>query len=270
MIPELGSFSPAKDFADAFVAGPGFFYYRPERDVDQILHLASRFFDSKSSYKNQWPLDASLTGYSTDAENFHDPEIRDLKETFDINKQEQWPSQSVPSLMDRADSSMRNLAMEVSWNLFSGLGDTSLQHIYFSDDQRGMMRAIRYPGEADTGIGSHTDYGFLTLIIQDQVGGLEIFYQNEWHPVEPRPGTLVVNSGELLEVLTNGAIKPTLHRVRGQNKPRDSLVFFHNPGWDCVVRPMVSKGEVCKYDPVTTRDHITRRYNETYLVRKNT
>ncbi|MEU8977736.1 isopenicillin N synthase family dioxygenase [Streptomyces sp. NPDC058251] len=107
------------------------------------------------------------------------------------------------------------------------------------------LKLVRYPGSADDGadqgVGAHKDYGFLTLLLQDQVGGLQVQREDGlFHDVPPLPGAFVVNLGELLEVATNGYLIATNHRVvspAGATE-RFSVPFFYNPRLDARVEPL--------------------------------
>ncbi|MFD4412259.1 isopenicillin N synthase family dioxygenase [Streptomyces sp. NPDC058466] len=107
------------------------------------------------------------------------------------------------------------------------------------------LKLVRYPGSAgdgaDQGVGAHKDYGFLTLLLQDQVGGLQVQREDGlFHDVPPLPGAFVVNLGELLEVATNGYLIATNHRVvspAGATE-RFSVPFFYNPRLDARVEPL--------------------------------
>ncbi|KAI9202432.1 uncharacterized protein BJ171DRAFT_514050 [Polychytrium aggregatum] len=107
------------------------------------------------------------------------------------------------------------------------------------------LRMLRYP-PAKTGsirCGGHTDYGSLTLLFQDSVGGLEVFVPTSetirdpavdgWIPVVPAPNTLIVNAGDLMEFWTGGLIRSAPHRVRGwpgsESTSRYSVAFFGHP-----------------------------------------
>ncbi|MGW3119675.1 isopenicillin N synthase family dioxygenase [Streptomyces sp. NPDC001107] len=107
------------------------------------------------------------------------------------------------------------------------------------------LKLVRYPGTAgdgaDQGVGAHKDYGFLTLLLQDQVGGLQVQREDGvFHDVPPLEGAFVVNLGELLEVATNGYLVATNHRVvspAGATE-RFSVPFFYNPRLDARIKPL--------------------------------
>lgn len=104
------------------------------------------------------------------------------------------------------------------------------------------LKMVRYPGSAPgtaagdgQGVGAHKDYGFLTLLLQDSVGGLQVQREDGlFHEVPPLPGAFVVNLGELLEVATDGYLKATNHRVVSPPGARErfSVPFFYNPRLD--------------------------------------
>lgn len=104
-----------------------------------------------------------------------------------------------------------------------------------------LMRIFRYPpqapGASGWGVGEHTDYGLLTLLAQDSAGGLEVHTDDGWVQVDPEPDTLVCNLGDMLERLTGGAYRSTLHRVRSPSRGNDrlSFPFFLDPSWDARV-----------------------------------
>ncbi|MEU9231302.1 isopenicillin N synthase family dioxygenase [Streptomyces subrutilus] len=102
-------------------------------------------------------------------------------------------------------------------------------------------KLIRYPGSdptgADQGVGAHKDYGFLTLLLQDSVGGLQVVRDGGYVDIPPLPGAFVVNLGELLEIATEGYLTATDHRVVSPPGAveRYSVPFFYNPRLDAVV-----------------------------------
>jgi polar amino acid transport system ATP-binding protein len=110
-----------------------------------------------------------------------------------------------------------------------------------------LFRIFNYPagaGDAQSpvdsfGVGAHTDYGLLTLLHQDEVGGLEVRYEDEWVEVPYLPGTLVVNIGDMLERLTAGRYTSALHRVINRSgRARLSMPFFFDPAFDAGLAPI--------------------------------
>lgn len=91
------------------------------------------------------------------------------------------------------------------------------------------------------GVGEHTDYGLLTLLKQDAVGGLEVMHvDGTWMPAPPIDGTFVVNIGDIMEYLTHGYFTSTPHRVRNTSKEsmRLSFPFFFDPSLDALMQPI--------------------------------
>ncbi|MEZ0068943.1 isopenicillin N synthase-like dioxygenase [Streptacidiphilus sp. MAP12-20] len=114
----------------------------------------------------------------------------------------------------------------------------------FAGHPRSHLKLIRYPGRApvgnDQGVGVHKDYGFLTLLLTDGVGGLQVEAPGGFIDVPHIPGAFVVNLGELLEVATNGYLKATNHRVVSPPGARErySAPFFYNPRLDAHIAPL--------------------------------
>ncbi len=107
-----------------------------------------------------------------------------------------------------------------------------------------LFRIFRYPPMSPQrserwSVGEHTDYGLLTILAQDESGGLQIETPHGWIDVDPRPGTLVCNLGDMLERLTGGRYRSTPHRVRNAGSgDRLSFPFFLDPSWDAMVEKL--------------------------------
>ena len=100
----------------------------------------------------------------------------------------------------------------------------------------------------------HVDSGFVTLLAQDGVAGLEVEDRaGHWIAVPPTEGTLVVNFGKLLERWTGGRVRATRHRVVGSGRERFSIPFFYEPAVDAVIAPL-GLGE--SFAPVAYGDHL--------------
>lgn len=121
-----------------------------------------------------------------------------------------------------------------------GLGPT-----YFADrytaDPLVLFRIFHYPpapvaesSEAPAwGVGEHTDYGLLTILKQDAVGGLQVQSRGSWIDAPPVPNSFVCNLGDMLDRMTGGRYRSTPHRVRNASgRGRLSFPFFFDPGFD--------------------------------------
>jgi len=107
------------------------------------------------------------------------------------------------------------------------------------------LRLLHYPPQPpqtddQIGVRAHQDTDFLTILLQDHHGGLEV--QNRagaWIAAPPRPDTFVVNVGEMLELVTCGRFPATMHRVVNRSgAERYSVPFFISPDYDTVLRPL--------------------------------
>ncbi len=114
--------------------------------------------------------------------------------------------------------------------------------------------------------GAHTDYGTLTILMSDQsAGGLQARHKDGyWVDVLPKPGSYVINIGDIMQQWTNDRWVSTLHRVvnppaeLANTSRRHSVVFFHQPNYDAVIETLdtcVTREMPLKYDPVTYGDH---------------
>ncbi|KAJ4824188.1 hypothetical protein Tsubulata_011925 [Turnera subulata] len=118
-----------------------------------------------------------------------------------------------------------------------------------------LMVALRYFPATETennGLTEHEDGNCITFVLQDDAGGLEVRKDGEWIPAAPSKGTIVVNVGDVIQVLSNNKFKSATHRVvRPKDKSRYSFAFFHNLHGDKWVEPLpqftTEVGEAPKY-----------------------
>ena len=114
----------------------------------------------------------------------------------------------------------------------------------FFRDHTSSGRMNHYPPcpspELALGVGPHKDPGVLTILAQDEVGGLEVKRKSdgEWVGVKPRKGAYIINLGDVLQVWTNGEYESVDHRVKVNSmKERYSIPFFLNPSHYTMVEP---------------------------------
>jgi isopenicillin N synthase-like dioxygenase len=150
--------------------------------------------------------------------------------------------------------------------------DLGLEPDFFDDKfDRPMatLRLLHYPAppvgsEPRTGAGVHTDYGNLTLLATDDVGGLEVCARDgEWIEAPVVPGAFIVNIGDCLMRWTNDIYVSTPHRVVNRSaRERYSIAFFYDPNPDAIVETIpscVRQGERVRYPPILAADHLKRR-----------
>lgn len=115
----------------------------------------------------------------------------------------------------------------------------NLEESYFAERCTGqpltLFRIFNYPAAPDPGlwgVGEHTDYGLLTILLQDDAGGLEVRSRSAWVAAPPLANTFVCNIGDMLDRMTRGLYRSTPHRVRNRSsRDRLSFPFFFDPGF---------------------------------------
>jgi isopenicillin N synthase-like dioxygenase len=136
------------------------------------------------------------------------------------------------------------------------------------------MRILHYPTREGTdagvgdGIGPHIDYGFLTILYQDDASGLEVMNAaGNWVPAPPIPGTYVMNIGRVTQIWTNDFYKATQHRVRRVPLTRYSIPFFFNPDFDAIIEPFAaccSAENPPKYAPYCHGEFMADRFERSF------
>lgn len=152
---------------------------------------------------------------------------------------------------------------------------------FFRDKYRKPLQrtqAVYYPPQppaADDdqfGVAPHTDFGCITLLWQDDSGGLEVRHRSgEWIQAVPVEGTLVVNVGDLLARWSNDRFASTPHRVINRSgHERFSIATFYDPTYTARVDPreLGVPDAQCRYEPVAAGDHIVGRINASFGYRK--
>lgn len=143
---------------------------------------------------------------------------------------------------------------ELGHKLMTGVAlSLGLDESYFADrytaDPLPLFRIFNYPAlhtaEPAWGVGEHTDYGLLTILKQDEAGGLQVKSQSQWIDAHPIPGSFICNIGDMLDRLTGGLYCSTPHRVRNlSGRDRLSLPFFFDPNFNAEVSPIEIKDAV--------------------------
>lgn len=114
------------------------------------------------------------------------------------------------------------------------------------------------------GASPHTDFGAITLLLQDENPGLEVLDQEKevWVPIDPNPDTYVVNVGDMLSMWTSNEYKSSVHRVISKNPTdRYSVVFFLDGNLDCPLDPLDGRPN---HGSGTVEEHMLKRLKESY------
>ncbi|KAL2808326.1 hypothetical protein BJX63DRAFT_409640 [Aspergillus granulosus] len=231
--------------------------------------------------------------------------IPDVKESFEIGNETDesirniWiPEEVLPGFRGffakffNTCSDLETLMLRL---IAIGMGLDEQFFLEYHTDRVNQCRLLHYPaveedllrlGKAER-IAAHTDYGTMTILFQDEVGGLEvedIHEKGKFNPAPYIPGTAVVNIGDLLMRWSNHELKSTMHRVRApplvearaeevggsagrMTRPRYSIPYFISPDRDRLIECLPNchgPDRPKKYEPITSSDYIAMRMNATY------
>jgi isopenicillin N synthase-like dioxygenase len=189
----------------------------------------------------------------------------------------QWPD-ALPDFrptMQAYFDDMTALARRLMRGLALSLALPEAHFDDFCTDPIATLRLLHYPPQpaqplpGEKGCGAHTDFGSLTILAQDDAGGLQVWDESQgWIHAPPVPGAFVVNLGDLIARWTNDRYRSTLHRViNTSGRERYSIPFFFTGFPDYIVSCLPTcavDGEPARYAPVTTEQHLLECYRRTY------
>jgi isopenicillin N synthase-like dioxygenase len=286
----------AKDIHWA-LSNAGFMYVKNhgvDQDlIDRSFDEGAKFFDLPLDEKMSLHISQSgeaLRGYTEAFGENTDPErTKDLKEIFDLGREaldgktrpffgpNNWP-ESLPSFGSTM-TDYHNQVMGLARRLLGGIAlSLDLDQDYFDPmmtEPVSIQRVLHYPpqnkikDDSLIGIGAHSDYGCLTILAQDDVGGLQIMNRDGvWIEAPHIPGTFVINIGDMMQRLTNDVYLANLHRViNASGRERYSMPFFFDVDFDTVFKPLdkfVNSENPAKYEPIVCGDHKWNRYVDSF------
>lgn len=298
--PDVSQWSSVIKEIDNACRDTGFFYVTghgiPEPQFTQVEAMAKQFFELSEQEKQKINIQHSANhrGWGQVSAEQLDPNgPKDFKETFDMALDlspyhpqvtrcpdlygpNQYPNLEgfIPLVQQHYE-----LTLQVGLRILKAMAMALKQPEDFFTKHFScpisVLRLIHYPPQQtkSNGAGAHTDYGCITLLYQDQTGGLQVQgVDGQWVDAPPVEGSFVVNIGDLMQRWTNDRYKSTAHRVTSPTSDvtRFSMPFFVEPDFDTVVETLdscLADGEQSQYSAITAGDWILSRFSDTYEYR---
>jgi isopenicillin N synthase-like dioxygenase len=252
--------------------------------ISHAYEAATAFFARPEEEKRRFSVPGSLgqRGYTaTGGERAAGATAADLKEFFQVGPlvpdapggPNVWPDDAVREAVEPLYAALRDAALKLAAAVSEHLG---LGRDYLPDRIAGgqsILRLIHYPpvpadaALAATRAAAHADINLLTLLVGATAAGLEIERRDGsgWLPVIAEPGQIVADSGDMLQNLTGGAIRSTVHRVTnppgaGAREARLSMPFFCHPRPDVDLSPLALPGsEPSRFRSLTAGEFLEER-----------
>lgn len=281
----------------------GFFYIInhgvPQTVIDRAMAAAAQFFAYPADTKRAVAVNKRHRGWhALGGALMYEATKPDFKEFFSMGLElpeddpcvlagealrgpNQWPD-FMPELREALSEYYREIGRagaDLLKAVAAGLGIEPDFFVgkYLKPLQRTQM--VYYPphppmAESDQfGVAPHTDYGCITLLYQDNSGGLQVreLSSNSWIDATPIAGSLVVNVGDLLAHWSNNRFQSTLHRVINKSgHERYSIATFFDPTYSAVVDPcdLGIDPASSRYQPVAAGDYILKRIDDSMAYRK--
>ncbi len=260
------------------------------RLLAQVYAVSKQFFTGPAGVKQRCAYQSAAENFGYQGlqqENLDPTAPADIKETFTMRNilnhplpDARWPDPEFRELITRfyrdvlqAGHQLQRVlarALEVPSDFFTRVHNgenVTLRLLYYPD------KGIDHIEPGQLGAGAHTDYGLITLLFQDDVGGLQVLdKQQQWIDVPPVAGGIVINSGDLLELWTNGRYKSTLHRVQPKigASERLSIAMFIDPDsatrvW--VLDSCVDADHPPQFTPITAGEHLQQKIEASHKQR---
>ncbi|MET0542686.1 MAG: 2-oxoglutarate and iron-dependent oxygenase domain-containing protein [Variovorax sp.] len=274
----------------------GFFHLTGHRvnasSIEALVARAKAYFAQphEEKMRNYIGDSANHSGYVPEGEERFSENVVDRKEAYDVGFDygategrrpllgpNRWPD--MPGFREDVSGYYREV-LALSKLLFRGfalaLGVEEDRLVRYVNQPPSQLRLIHYPFDevpkgGGQGIGSHTDYECFTILLPT-APGLEVLNgAGEWIGVPVIPGAFVINIGDMLEVLSNGAFVATRHRVRKVQEERYAFPLFCACDYDTVIEPIVPRAAEdgpSPYTPLNCGDHIYAQTLQTFTYLK--
>ncbi|KAI0892758.1 putative 2OG-Fe(II) oxygenase family oxidoreductase [Annulohypoxylon nitens] len=279
----------------------------PERIQRELFQAAQRFFSLNEEVKTKLDARTTVgrRGYDAmESQSYHADTKPDLKEGFFVGHDYPLDDPNVQAKRFFMGQNVWPESTVLSRSAFRGPVETYFQEIHtlalkmleiiertlcqgsgvFRDFTRGntvsVLRILHYPPvpsllpvysskgiQQQLGAGAHTDFGAITLLLQDEHSGLEVLdpMVNTFVSVNPTPNAIVFNVGDMLSFWTGNEYKSSVHRVINKaSEDRYSAAFFYDGALDCTLEPFYRNDTTTERNSLNVEQHLLKRINESY------
>lgn len=276
------------------------FFALENHNVDESLMAkaysdAQQFFELPDDIKRQYerPEWHGQRGYvSFGREHAKDSKAPDLKEFWHVGREawkqpavnsetrmtNTWPTEVAdfrPAMLALYQN-MERCANSVLEACAEFLGEPIDRFTSIADDGDTILRVIHYPPIPEgvhpesVRAAAHEDINLITLLVEATAGGLELLQRDgTWRPIRALKGQIIVDTGDMIQNLTNGVLKSTTHRVVNPDNSRDrrfSMPFFVHPRSEASLNPLSScisrQGGKKLYPDITAGQYLSQRLQE--------
>ncbi|XP_038687633.1 protein DMR6-LIKE OXYGENASE 2-like [Tripterygium wilfordii] len=260
----------------------GFFQLKnhgiPETEINNIVKVTREFFKLPESERlKYYSDDPSKTTRLSTSFNVKTEKVANWRDFLRLQAYplqdfiNEWPSSPPNFKKNVAEycTSMRGLVLRLLELISESLG---LERDYIDKalGKHGQHMAFNYyppcpKPELTYGVPGHTDVGLITILLQDDVPGLQVLNNGNWVSVQPVPNTFIVNIGDQLQALSNDRYTSVLHRaVVNSGKDRVSIPTFYCPSFDAVIGPakeLIDDDHPAVYKDFTYAEYFKKFWN---------
>lgn len=261
-----------QDYGFFYIVGHGI----DEQLQNQLEHLSQQFFQQDletklkmrmalggRAWRGYFPVGNELTSGKPDLKEgiYFGAELAEnhplVQAGIPMHGRNLFPS-NIPQFKETVLAYMESMT-QIGHIIMAGIAlSLGLEESYFADrytkDPLILFRIFNYPPKSslpasEWGVGEHTDYGILTILKQDNVGGLQVKSKSGWIDAPPIPGSFICNIGDMLDRMTQGLYRSTPHRVVNlSTSNRLSFPFFFDPNFHVEVKPIALNDMVVNDD----------------------
>jgi len=266
----------------------GFLYLKGDQFQPELfykLHQTAQHYFAQNDVdkmQNYIGLSVNHSGYVPIGEERFVENSYDLKEAYDVNYDHQcledrrplvgptqWPdnTQFKENVLNYYQH-IKSIGHKIFQSFALALG---LDEYYFDahiSKAPSQLRLIHYPFHADIqdkdGIGAHTDYECFTLLYPTASGLQVLDKKGQWIDIPLIENTLIMNIGDMMEILSNGRYLATKHRVKKVSEERYSFPFFFSCDYDYIIQPLVHGDDTPRYEALKGGEHLFNQTAQTF------